>query len=569
MWSISNIPLVKEEEFKIFSNSFYSVYQYNSKITFYSFDNGFLFLDGNIHHRGEKDAQLNDLHQLYIDFNNKGADFIKEYKGNFILVLISSEKLYIFGSRFGILKYYYYYQNEKLIISNNIWGIKKAIRLVPSQLSMVIYSLTYHFSGGRTAFENVFHNQPGEYLEFIEGIIEIKKYWQPTTLLYLQKKNVNMLQITELLKSILKASLKPDIPISLSLTGGADTRNLLALFLSMGIKPHLYTYGDPESSDCQKARKIAKGLNLEHEIYDIHFDVNSFEEYSRKLIRLNGGMTSIHRSHRMLSIEKESINASAMYLGNLGGEFIKGVTEDNYIVPSIIYDNYTKSKLLPVDLNRYLSEKRLLVNQDLKDSFLLFLNSEPYMQGSVLERKINALTYITAHLHDAQDLNIYSTIINEVHTPFLDIDYLELIFSSNYTFNVKEGKPPFLRKLENPYYSSLFLKEVYPLLLDYEYSGEHKPSEVLFNKYYAAIMKVLRKKIHPFYPQNFPLGVWMENFVKKNLPLCADYQAISEVYDIKELVDDLGTKTHMTKESYWLKYTNPIMMRFIIEEFVK
>jgi len=569
MWSVSNVPLEKEEEFKIFSNSFYSVYQYNSKVLLYPIGDGILLLEGNIHRRGSKNSQLDDLQGIFTDYCDRGDNFIKEYKGNFILILILAEKLYVFGSRFGILKYYYNYQNGRIIVSNHINGIKKATRIIPSKLGMVIFSLTYHFTGGRTFFENIFHNQPGEYFMFNGNKLEIKQYWKPATLLCLHGMSADIQQITESLRDIIRATLKPDIPVSLSLTGGADTRNLLALFLSMGIKPHLYTYGDPESSDCLKAKKIAQELNLDHELYDIHFDVNTFEEYARKIISLNGGMTSIHRSHRVLSVEKERKNASSMYLGTLGGEFIKGITEDNYIVPSIVYENYTRSKMLPEDLQKYLSAKRLIVNRELQDEFLLFLNSEPYMQGSVPERKINALAYITAHLHDAQDLNIYSTIFDEVHTPFLDIDYLELIFSTNNTFNFKESKCKFLRKLENPYYSSLFLKDTYPLLLQFEYSGEHKPSEVLFNKYYAALMKIYRKKINPYYPPNFPLGTWMENFVKKHLTLCADYEAIFSIFDINGLLDDLKTNNHKIKESYWLKYTNPIMMRFLIEEFVQ
>ena len=105
--------------------------------------------------------------------------------------------------------------------------------------------------------------------------------------------------------------------------------------------------------------------------------------------------------------------------------------------------------------------------------------------------------------------------------------------------------------------------------LKYEYAGEHKGSEVLFNKYYAAIAKVVRKKINGHYPPNFPLGKWLEDFVNKHLKSCKDCEFISDVFDIDKLVNDFSREDHKPKESYYLKYTNPIMMKFIIDEYVR
>jgi hypothetical protein len=149
----------------------------------------------------------------------------------------------------------------------------------------------------------------------------------------------------------------------------------------------------------------------------------------------------------------------------------------------------------------------------------------------------------------------------------LDIDYLELIFSSEYAFNRKElVENKYLKRIENPVFASRFLKETYKPLLRFSYSGEHRPTEVLINKYLAAIVKAIRQKLHSEYLPNFSLDNWMENFVRKNLPICNDYDILRETFDIDLLMNDLANKKHLPTESYWLKFTNPIMMRFIIEE---
>ncbi len=126
------------------------------------------------------------------------------------------------------------------------------------------------------------------------------------------------------------------------------------------------------------------------------------------------------------------------------GEFIKGVTEDDYIVPSIVYNNWNTSDFTKDQLITYLQKKHIKPDNLNLENLLSLVRSQPYMNGDVICRKFSSLTYITAHLHDAQDVNLYRSVMDDVFTPFLDIDYLELIFSSKYTFNNKE-------RIENKY----------------------------------------------------------------------------------------------------------------------
>lgn len=297
-------------------------------------------------------------------------------------------------------------------------------------------------------------------------------------------------------------------------------------------------------------------------------DSETFSKRARDIIRLGGGLASIHRVHRLIAVEREKQYADYMFLGSLGGEFVKGVSEDDYIIPSIVYQNWNSEGISQNILREYFKAKHLIFNNDVINEALKHINSEPFMRGDLISRKFNSLSYITAHLHDAQDINLYRSAMKEVYTPFLDIEYLEALFSSSFSFNNKEKmKSRLLGKIQNPVYSSEFLKVTYPPLLRFRYSGEHKPSEVLVNKYFAGFIKTIRSKITAKYPPNFPLGNWMKDFVKQNLTACYDFNILKDTYNLDQLMKDLVTSEHSPVESYWLKYTNPIMMRFIIEEF--
>jgi asparagine synthetase B (glutamine-hydrolysing) len=529
---------------------------------------------GHIFLRKRQHSQYNQLQGLKLVetlFNEYGNNFIQHITGQFIIIHLEPNKFTIYSDHFSIKKFFIWQNGNKFIISDDLKAIAQGVQLMPSNTSIANYAIDYHFTGGTTAFENVRHNEPGQIIEFKNGKLNYSHFWQPGNLLKLKKEKVSIRNISEALSQAVDNGLHllDKNKISLSLTGGADTRNLLAIFLSKEIRPHLYTYGNPNSDDCIKAKAIADGLGLSHSIHDIEMTADLFEEYARKIIRQSGGIASIHRAHRIIAVEWEKQYADNMFLGTLGGEFIKGVSEDDYIVPAIVYENWQNQNFTIDQLRAYLHKKFIKPEAVNDEELLSLVQSQPYMTGSITERKHHALSYITAHLHDAQDVNLFSSVMQDVITPFLDIDYLELIFSSQFTFENKEKiENRYFKRVNNPVYASNFIKATYPPLLNYLYSGDHKPADVIFNKYYAALMKIYRKrKTKGKYQPNFPLGSWMKEFVERNLILCNDYKVLKETFDLEGLIKEFEKGKYQSKESYWLKFTNPIMMRFIIEEY--
>jgi asparagine synthetase B (glutamine-hydrolysing) len=53
-----------------------------------------------------------------------------------------------------------------------------------------------------------------------------------------------------------------DSDISLTLTGGMDSRLILAALLKAGVKPNCFTFGNPESKDVVFAKEISEKLGL-------------------------------------------------------------------------------------------------------------------------------------------------------------------------------------------------------------------------------------------------------------------------------------------------------------------
>lgn len=564
MWIISSKKLnssLEHHEFdgyNLYGNNQWHNCEGSSTIFFYD---GYVLIRGQKHSNKESvDAQLAKL----IGENKLKPEMIK---GNYTLVILRKDSFQVISDRFGVQKWFYWRDVDSFMISNDLRAIVSEVNPKLSKDNMALYALTYHFVNGKTIYKDVLHNEPAQLLEFKDGKLFINSYWSPLALLEQGRQDIDIKDIVDCLGSHVDDLLAycGEDSISLSLTGGADTRNLLALMLNRGKKPHLYTYGNPASCDCDKASKIAKGLGLDHHIHDIKMNSDRFREYSSSIISWGNSLSSIHRAHRIMAVEEESKFANTMFLGTLGGEFVKGVSEDYYIVPDVVFDNWKAASINSHQLTGYLDNKSINSSSVFLDSLSEEISKE-FVTGSLQQRKLKSLTHITAHLHDAQDIVLYQKAMKYVFTPFLDIDYLELLFTSRYPFSNKEPITGRIsRRVQNPIYASKFIHSAFPKLGRFRYSGEHKPNEVMLNPYFAALLKGIRQKFSKQYPPNFPLGQWMRDFVLAELPLCKGVSEINEVFQIDDMFREIEDNVRPPKESFWLKYTNPIMMRYIVE----
>ena len=254
MWLISNVKIEKQNSgFKYLQIGDYTFIT-DEMTPVRGQDGALWFYEGYILNRDGLKSKYSSMSAeqlpgtLSAEFGDK---FINQIKGNFILIQLHHNAFKVFSDRFGIKKFFYWQNENEFVISNNLKALSRLVMLKLSSFGMSVYALTYHFTGGLTAFENVYHNQPAEYISLKDGLLKSKTYWEPEDLLNIDLKPVSIKEISGCLKTATLSTMQPLEPVSLSLTGGADTRNLLSIFLSMAVHPHLYTYGNPHSNDCR------------------------------------------------------------------------------------------------------------------------------------------------------------------------------------------------------------------------------------------------------------------------------------------------------------------------------
>lgn len=430
-----------------------------------------------------------------------------------------------------------------------------------------IYGLTYHYIGGKEVLGSS-NTQVGRELSKGLDDFDALQSISGSDLLASIDYHIDIPDIADKLIRAVEKSLNAagTNKVSHSITGGFDSRILLSILKKFDVEIHGYTYGNPQSIDCLVAKEVSKSINIPFDIHDIKYDKTSFDISARRSIKTGNFVCSLHRAHRVDAIKKESEYADAMFLGTMGGEFVKGSNREDYIVPNFAYDYITTPDMSTIE--KHISIRALKPKEEIHYEIKEVMDKQSYVQDPE-NMELHVLLDISSKLHHNQNLIQYTKYIPHVFTPFCDKEYLELLFRSKFNFlHRRKTQNPYKYKLENPRFGSSMQTYLNPKLARIPYANGFSASEYLISPYWAALKAKYRKaKIKT--PPNFPLGKWMEEFVKEKLKAIIDSKsAVGEVFNIPQLLNELDRTNLPQVEAFWLKYTTPIQM-YLTEELIR
>ena len=121
--------------------------------------------------------------------------------------------------------------------------------------------------------------------------------------------------------------------ISITITGGMDSRVILAYLLKAGLKPNCFTYGNPNSSDVIHAKNLCESLGLKFQNVCKQSPTKEwYYKWVLETIRRDQGSSHLHRAHRTASIAEhvEKYKPKMLFAGHMGGEGLRGLTYNNY-----------------------------------------------------------------------------------------------------------------------------------------------------------------------------------------------------------------------------------------------
>lgn len=207
------------------------------------------------------------LRQLYQDFSGM-PDFFGKAVGQFSVILRKAGRVWVFNDLAGT--HHVFATHDRSVVSSSFIAVAKCLeerRADPQGMwEYLADGATY---SGSTVLQGV-ERLDGEAMHVLvpeAGSVRKEVPFEPVDSELSMDEQVEsihcgLVEYTETIASQFGDSM------SLALSGGYDSRHLVALLRSVGVRPYLYIYGPPDSPDVMLSKAIAAGEGFEVHHFD-------------------------------------------------------------------------------------------------------------------------------------------------------------------------------------------------------------------------------------------------------------------------------------------------------------
>jgi hypothetical protein len=242
----------------------------------------------------------------------------------------------------------------------------------------------------------------------------------------------------------------------------------------------------------------------------------------------------------------------------MGGEYLKGITYDNYIVPEFLRNLTGKSRRKRISyITEVLKQKGIIISHLDLDKLSGTIESLDFLHvKNKRQRKFLFAFHIYGSSHHLQDSLIYMNNFKYLVNPFMDIDFLEMLAESSYISYKRKCISE--RLLYPTYFQVKLTKILLPGISDIPYNkrGFYTADDLT-----GPLLNYTLKRFRGYFsklprPANFEYNdafhdYCVEEFGKLN-------QHIKYIFDYKKLRDKLLNSSSLRSEKDWHLYTNPI-----------
>ena len=215
-------------------------------------------------------------------------DKLKDFNGSFAAAIYDNveEKLTLVNDRYGLIKLFYYYDEDRFCFAPKIrpllkLGVKKSLR----KDAIIDFFLFGYLLGDKTFFKHIYQLPQASILEVSKSNMKLTKYWD-----YEYDEEYDARPQEELIEELgalwqraVKRRIKKDEEIIIPLSGGLDSRAILAAALRCTSKDNIitFTFGEKGSFDFEIGRVVAEKagvtnipLGVEKENFEEQYNIS-------------------------------------------------------------------------------------------------------------------------------------------------------------------------------------------------------------------------------------------------------------------------------------------------------
>jgi asparagine synthase (glutamine-hydrolysing) len=291
---------------------------------------------GQVHRLKDRGHDFDSAGPSYlVHLSEENPSFPAGLNGRFhgLLADVRSGTAMLFNDRYGMGRLYYHQSKEAFYFAAEA----KAILAVCPELRRLAPRGAGEFIAcgavleNRTLFEGIEVLPPGSSWTFRNGSLEEKKnYFRPQ-----EWENQETLDEEAFYQEIRDAFTR-NLPryftgrerVAMSLTGGLDTRMIMARQTSGPGSLPCYTFGSMvrENQDVRVARRVAEACNQPFQVISAGQEfLSRFPHYAQRAVYLTDGCVDVSRSPDVYINEKARQIAPVRMTGNYGGELLRRV----------------------------------------------------------------------------------------------------------------------------------------------------------------------------------------------------------------------------------------------------
>ena len=320
-----------------------------------------------------------DTEAIVHAYDQFGADCPKHLRGMFAFAIWNerTQELFLARDRVGKKPVLYAHVNGQLI-----FGSEFSALLLHPDVSRDIQpeALDYYLSfmcipAPLTAYRAIRKLEPGHWLRWRHGEIELQRYWQPdfTKKVELSEEEAGE-RTVEILRDAVRVRLMSEVPLGAFLSGGIDSSAVVALMSqesSERVKTFSIGFDEQDFSELHHARRIAEHVGAEHHEFIVRPDAL---EVLPTLVEHYGEPYADSSAVPTYYVAKETRKHVTVALNGDGGDesfagyeryIAMGLTEKYRRVPSFLRESVIKETVnlipsSPLKRSRVKSAKRLL-----------------------------------------------------------------------------------------------------------------------------------------------------------------------------------------------------------------
>jgi asparagine synthase (glutamine-hydrolysing) len=365
---------------------------------------GHAFIEGNASY----------LVHLYEELDN---EFFFELNGWFSGVIIDwrKDRTYLFNDRYGMHRIFMHEGRKGLFFSSEA---KALLRVLPETREFDLQGLGQFMTlgctlGTKSLYRGIQVLPGGTLFEFTKNSLRRELCYFNREILEEQTHLPNsdyISQFAELLPRVTRKFIFSKRPVAMSLTGGIDSRMVIACLNSPAGSLPCYTFGSMyrETFDVKIARRVARECHQMHQALVLGNDfLAKLPSYLQKAVFLSDGYMGILGAGELYANSMARKIAPVRLTGNHGSELLRGVRAFKSRMP--------RGNIIDRDVHPILEEANNsfceLVRKSSATSFVVFVQAPHQYYGRLSIERSQV----------------------DLRTPFLDNDVVRLVYRANPT----------------------------------------------------------------------------------------------------------------------------------------